>query len=127
MQFETGASYTITGYKIHAAQAEGDDAPLTLALYADSSGEKGALIEGTSISIAASAMTEFPTMSDEDLPLDTPKTGINGTYWLSVSTASGSSYFFKYGAKTGGRAYFSGVSGYIDGYTISVTVYGCAE
>lgn len=126
-QFTTSGSTTITEYAIVIRDVDATGS-VTVALYTNNgSNQVGDLVADTTVTLAQGDISDYPTYETQLFTLSTPKTGINGTYWVRVSMASGTgSYNIPYASHTGGRI-LSSDPGYYDNYTLGVAVYGCAE
>lgn len=124
-KFTLGATTTITEYKIYLADVN-NEGSITVALYTDNSNAVGTVIDGTTVTIAASEIAAGPSVIT--FTLSTPKTGLTaGSYWLrEVGSGTGTPTFtVSFVGKAGAR--ILNETTYFDDYAHLVGIWGCAE
>ena len=125
-QFTTATTKTITEYAIFVCDVNRTGS-LVMSIYEDNAGSRGDIVPGTSVTISNTEISDCTTDEVQLFTLSVPKTNLaSGTYWL-VAELSESSFVIQYAASSGKRSYFQAASGYINGYTLKMGVWGCDE
>lgn len=123
---------TITGYKVNATDILLTNGTMIISLHeadgAVGSETIGTVIPGTSVTISYTEITDFPTFSVITKNLTVPKAGLDGTYFLVISTdneVQPALAQVAYISSSGIRSFIG--ENYYNGYTIGVGVMGCTE
>ncbi len=115
---------TVTQYIVHCTDVN-NTGSLYCSLYTDNSGPDTE-VSGTGVSVAASLIPNITTWGDIDFILSSPKTGLNGNYWLKcIGTGTTPSFLLKYGTATGYS--YKSDSETFSNWGMSIAILGCSE
>lgn len=123
IQFVTSGTMTLTEYNIQITDGIVTAGDIIASIYTDSGGSLGTQVTGTS------KVLNISTLGLKTFTLDTPKTGLNGTYWLVINGLSNPgtvemyTRYISYGQTH--RIYVNGE--YADNGQVRMGVHGCTE
>lgn len=123
IQFTTSGAMTLTEYLVQITDGVVTAGDIIASIYTDSSGSMGTQVAGTS------KVLNISTVGLKAFTLDTPQTGLNGTYWLVINGLSNPGTVEMYTRYISyGQAHRIAVNGeYVDNSQVRMGVYGCAE